>query len=177
MDNDSGIVDIIIDENHIDDETFNRGNIIANFEEYLSLNSMGLSNFINYEDKNGTGREFYITATIFSDKLGELLEAFDERIINSDDFIKIKEKDKDFIQKIKKERKFKKFKKSKKNRNIKPSFKNMIELMYRMKQMVREDGENLKEYDEILLKLIPNLEATIENFQIIEKAIETIEKS
>jgi len=176
MKNNSGIADIIVDKNPIDDETFNRGNIIANFEEYLSLNSIGMSNFINYEDKSGSGREFFITASIFSKKLDEILKAFDEKIINSDDFIKIKEKDKNFIKEIGKTRAFKKFKKSKKNRNIRPGFENTINMMYKMKQMAREDTENLKEYDELLLKIIPNLEATVKNLGIIEKAIETIEK-
>ena len=86
MDDDSGIVDIIIDEHSIDDETFNKGNIIANFQEYLSLNAMGMSSFISFEDKNNTGREFFITASIFSSKLDAILDVFNERIMNSPRF-------------------------------------------------------------------------------------------
>jgi len=175
MENNSGIVDIIIDKHYINDETFNRKNIIKNFEEYISLNSIGMSNFINYEDKHDTGREFFITASIFSKKLDGILKAFDERIINSQDFIKIKEKDKDFLEKIRKDRAFKKFKKAKKNRYVKPSFKNMIKQMETFKVMSKNDIENLGEYDTILSKLIPNLEATVKNLEVIEEAIKTIE--
>ena len=145
------------------------------FEEYLSLSSIGMSNFINYEDKNGTGREFYITASIFSSKLDEILKAFDEKIVNSPDFIKIKEKDKKFIEEIRKDRLFKKFKKAKKNRHVKPNFKNMIKQMENFKTMSKNDMKNLGDYDTVLSKLIPNLEATVKNLEVIEEAIETIE--
>jgi len=175
MDKDSGIVDIIVDKHSINDETFNRENIIANFEEYLFLNSIGLGNFVNFEDKNNTGREFYITASIFSVKLDELLKAFDEKIINNPDFIKIKEKDKDFIEKIRRDKAFKKFKKAKKNRHVKPNFKSMINQMEIFKAMSENDMENLGEYDILLSKLIPNLEATVRNLEVIEESIKTIE--
>jgi len=172
MDNDKEIVEIIVDKSFINDKTFNRGNIIANFDEYLSMNSVGMSNFISYEDKNNTGREFFITASIFSEKLDELLKVFDERIINSADFIKIKEKDTDYIKEVRKSRAFKKFKKSKKNRNIKPSFENILNHMGTFKAMSKEDG--LDDYEKVITKLTANLKATIKNFKVIEKTIETI---
>jgi len=141
------------------------------------MNSVSMSKFITYEDKSDTSREFFISGTIFSGKLDELLEAFDERIITNNDFIKIKEKDKSFLEKIKKDRKFKKFKKSKRNRNIKPSFHSTIEIMLTLRHIADEETENVDEYDKLLSKIIPNLESTVENLEIIEAAIETIEKS
>jgi len=174
MNNNNEIIEVKIDESPINNETFNRENIIKNFEEYISLSSSGMSSFLNYEDENNTGREFYITATIFSKKLDEILKAFDERIINSPDFIKIKEKDEDFIKKIKKERAFKKFKKSKKNRNIIPRFETIINMVETLKEIgEKEDG--MEEYGDLILGLLANLEKTIENLELIEEAIKTIE--
>jgi len=176
MNKNNEIVNVMVDKSIIDNETFNRENIIANFEEYFSLISVGLSNFINYEDKNDTGREFYITASIFSEKLDKILEVFDEKIIQNPDFIKIKEKDKDFIKTIRKKRAFKKFKKSKRFRNIKPSFENILNHMGTFKAMSKND-KNLTDYDKVITKLTVNLEATVENIIVIEETIKTIENS
>ena len=170
------IVEIIKDNNPVNDKTFNKENIIANFEEYFTLNSIGISNFINFKDENDTGREFYITATIFSQKLDEILKTFDERIINNPDFIKIKEKDKKFIEKIKKERAFKKFKKSKKNRNIKPRIETIINMVETLKEIGEREGE-MEEYGNLISKLLANLEKTMQNLKLIEEAIKTIENS
>ncbi|KZX15875.1 hypothetical protein [Methanobrevibacter curvatus] len=174
MDNNSGIADIIIDKHNIDDETFNKENIILNFEEYISLSSTGVSSFLNYKDENNTGREFYITGSIFSKKLDGILKAFDEKVINSPDFIKIKEKDKYFIENLRNERAFKKFKKSKKNRNIKPRFETIINMVKTLKGIGENEGE-MEEYGDLISELLANLEKTIENLELIEKAIKNIE--
>jgi hypothetical protein len=171
------LLDAIDDNYSITKYTLNNNNIIMDFEEYILLNFVEIAKFMKYESKN-SDRELYDSAKSLSDGLENLLKLFDERIINTSEFNKIREKDKYFVKScVNNEITIENIDNmSQIIKEIHSTFQTLTIYMRGLNKIAKEYDVDGDEYDKVLSKLVKNLESTVNNLESIEENIKFVQE-